>query len=220
VEHCCGAKSEELDALWSKQARTLWLVLAINAGMFVVEAVAGFLAGSAAVLADSLDMLGDALVYGVSLLVVGRSLQSRSWAALLKGSVMLLFGLGVLVEVVYKLISHEVPNSPLMAGTGAVALLANSICLVLLTRHRSDDINMRSAWVCSRNDIAANIGVLLAAAGVYLTHTIWPDIAVGVLITGLFLWSAIGIVREAIAELRATGTAAKLQREQPLNASS
>jgi cation diffusion facilitator family transporter len=217
VEHCCGAKSEELDALWSKQARTLWVVLAINAGMFVVEALAGLLAGSAALLADSLDMLGDALVYGVSLVVVGRNLHARSWAALLKGSAMLLIGMGVLAEVIYKLISREVPNAPLMGATGAVALLANSVCLMLLTRHRSDDINMRSAWVCSRNDIAANIGVLLAATGVFLTHTVWPDIAVGLLITGLFLWSAIGIVREAVAELRATGAATKLQRER-LNA--
>jgi Co/Zn/Cd efflux system component len=120
---------------------------------------------------------------------------------------MLLFGLGVLAEVIYKVVRGEVPNAPLMTGAGAVALLANCVCLVLLTRHRSDDLNMRSAWVCSRNDIAANVGVLLAAAGVFLTHTVWPDITIGLLITGLFLWSAIRIVREAIAELREPGGA-------------
>jgi cation diffusion facilitator family transporter len=214
VEHCCEARSDQLDVLWTRQARTLWIVLAINSAMFVAEVVVGWLAGSAAVLADSLDMLGDALVYGVSLLVVGRSLRARSWAALLKGSVMLLFGFGVLIEVLHKLISHEVPDAPLIAGIGAVALLANCVCLALLTSHRSDDLNMRSAWVCSRNDIAANVGVLLAAAGVFLTHTIWPDIAVGLLITGLFLWSALHIVQESIADLRQAGDISRPQAEQ------
>jgi cation diffusion facilitator family transporter len=181
-------------------------VLAVNSGMFVAEAVAGLLAGSAALLADALDMLGDALVYGVSLLVVGRGHRARSWAALLKGSVMFLFGLAVLGEVIHKLIVREVPNALLMTGTAAAALLANGVCLVLLTRHRSDDLNMQSAWVCSRNDIAANLGVLLAAAGVSLTRTIWPDITVGLLITGVFLWSASRIMREAIAQLRGSRT--------------
>jgi cation diffusion facilitator family transporter len=202
VEHCCEGKADHLEVLWSRQARTLWVVLIINSAMFVVEAIAGLLAGSAALLADSLDMLGDALVYGVSLLVVGRSLRARSRAALLKGSVMLLFGVGVLAEVVHKLITREIPDSLLMVGTGAAALVANCICLALLTRHRSDDLNMESAWVCSRNDIAANVGVLIAAGAVFLTRTVWPDILVGLLITGLFVSSALRIVREALAELR------------------
>ena len=185
----------------------LWVVLAINAGMFVAEGVAGLVAGSAALLGDSLDMLGDTLVYGVSLLVIGRAARARSWAAMLKGCVMLLFGLGVLAEVIRRVISGEVPYAPIMTGMGVVALTANSICLLLLTRHRADDLNMRSAWICSRNDIAANVGVLMAAAGVFLTGSIWPDIAVGLVITALFLWSAIRIVREASAELRATKAA-------------
>jgi cation diffusion facilitator family transporter len=177
-------------------------VLAINSGMFVAEAVAGFLAGSSALLADSLDMLGDALVYGVSLAVIGRSKRARAAAASLKGTVMLLFGFGVLAEVAYKLYTQHVPHSAIMSVTATFALLANSICLAVLTRHRSDDINMRSAWICSRNDLAANLGVILAAAGVFLTHTIWPDIIVGLLITGLVLVSASRVLRQSIGELR------------------
>jgi Co/Zn/Cd efflux system component len=201
VEHCCDLKPGELDLLWSRQSRILWIVLAINSSMFVAEAIAGLLASSAALLGDSLDMLGDALVYGVSLLVIGRSQRARAGAAALKGTVMLLFGLGVLAEVAYKLLTQHTPDSLIMSVTATSALIANSICLGLLTRHRSDDINMRSAWICSRNDLAANIGVLLAAAGVFVTKAAWPDIAVGLLITGLFLVSSLHVLRKAIGEL-------------------
>jgi cation diffusion facilitator family transporter len=206
VEHCCDSKSNELELLWSRQSRILWTVLAINSGMFVAEAVAGLVAGSAALLADSLDMLGDALVYGVSLVVIGRSQRARAGAATLKGAAMLLFGLAVLAEVAYKLYTGHVPNAAIMSVTAAFALVANSICLALLTRHRADDINMRSAWICSRNDLAANVGVILAAAGVFFTNTIWPDITVGLLITGLFLVSASRVLRQAISELRVVVT--------------
>jgi Co/Zn/Cd efflux system component len=125
----------------------------------------------------------------------------------LKGTAKLLFGLGVLVEVAYKLLAQHLPDATIMSLTAAVALLANSICLILLTRHRWDDINMGSAWICSRNDLAANVGVILAAVGVFLTNTIWPDIVVGLLITGLFLVSASRVLRQAVGELRATVTA-------------
>jgi Co/Zn/Cd efflux system component len=184
-------------------------VLIINSGMFVAEAAAGLLAGSAALLADSLDMLGDALVYGVSLAVIGRSSRARAGAATLKGAVMLLFGLAVLAEVAYKLLTRHTPDASIMSIMAAVALVANSICLVLLTRHRADDINMRSAWICSRNDLAANVGVIFAGAGVFLTNTIWPDIIVGLLITGLFLVSASRVLRRAITELRSVAARAK-----------
>jgi cation diffusion facilitator family transporter len=209
VEHCCDSKTNDVELLWSSQSRILWVVLAINSGMFVAEAFCGLLAGSAALLADSLDMLGDALVYGISLAVIGRSPRARAAAATLKGSVMLLFGCGVLAEVAYKLSTQHVPDASIMSVTAAVALVANSICLVLLTRHRADDINMRSAWICSRNDLAANVGVILAAAGVFLTNTIWPDIIVGLLITGLFLLSSLRVLRQAIGELRSVATTAK-----------
>lgn len=208
MEHCCNSNSNELDLLWARQSRILWVVLAINSGMFVAEAAAGLLAGSAALLADSLDMLGDALVYGVSLVVIGRSQRARAGAATLKGAVMLLFGIGVLAEVAYKLYARHVPDASIMSMTAAVALVANTICLVLLTRHRADDINMRSAWICSRNDLAANFGVILAAAGVFLTNTVWPDIVVGLLITGLFLVTSLRVLRQAIAEFRVAVTPA------------
>jgi cation diffusion facilitator family transporter len=212
VEHCCDSKTNELEVLWARQSRILWAVLAINAGMFVVEAAAGLVAGSAALLGDSLDMLGDALVYGVSLAVIGRSQKARAGAAAMKGTAMLLFGVAVLAEVAYKLYTQRVPDASLMSVTAAAALVANSICLVLLTRHRADDLNMRSAWICSRNDLAANIGVILAAAGVYVTRTIWPDIVVGLLITGLVLRSSLHVLRQAVAELRGGVTAGR----QPL----
>ena len=186
-------------------------MLAVNSGMFVAEAAAGLLAGSAALLADSLDMLGDALVYGVSLVVIGRSHEARAGAATLKGAAMLLFGLGVLAEVAYKLYT-QTPNAVIMSVTATIALVANSICLVMLTRHRWDDINMRSAWICSRNDLAANVGVILAAAGVFLTNTVWPDIIVGLIITGLFLVSASHVLRQAIGELRDVAATAKRAR--------
>jgi cation diffusion facilitator family transporter len=206
MEHCCDSKTHELEVLWSRQSRILWGVLAINSGMFVAEAFCGLLAGSAALLADSLDMLGDALVYGVSLAVIGRSRQARAAAATLKGAAMLLFGVGVLAEVAHKLYTQHVPDASIMSATAAVALVANSICLVLLTRHRADDINMRSSWICSRNDLAANVGVILAAAGVFFTNTVWPDVVVGLLITGLFLRSSVHVLRQAASELRVTAT--------------
>jgi Co/Zn/Cd efflux system component len=207
VEHCCNANASELDVLWSRQSRILRTVLAINALMFIVEAAAGLLAGSAALLGDSLDMLGDALVYGVSLAVIGRSPRARAGAAAMKGTAMLLFGIAVLADVGYKLYTQRTPDAALMSITAAIALAANSICLVLLTRHRADDINMRSAWICSRNDLAANIGVLLAAAGVFFTRSIWPDILVGLAITALFLRSSVHVLRQATNELRATPAA-------------
>src|SRR4029079_10998970 len=156
--------------------------------MFLAELVAGLAAGSVAVVADSLDMLGDALVYGFSLYVIRRSEHWRAGAALLKGGIMLLFGVAVLANIVRKVLTQELPTVPLMGVVGVAALAANGLCLVLLTRHRADDINMRSTWICSRNDILANVGVLLAAAGVHWSGTIWPDVAVSSVITALFVW--------------------------------
>ena len=189
-------------ALRGRQSRTLWTVLGINGGMFGLEMIIGLLAGSTALLADSLDMLGDALVYGFSLYVVGRSTRWRAGAALMKGGIMAGFGLMVLSQAGYHLISPEVPNFRLMGLTGALALTANVTCLMLLTRHRNDDLNMRSTWLCSRNDIIANLGVLAAAAGVFATDSVWPDLAVGLLITVVFMRTAVYVVRQAVTELR------------------
>lgn len=202
MEHCCDTKTETLAALRARQQGVLQLVLAINAVMFVVEGTAGLLAHSTALLADSLDMLGDALVYGLSLYALHRSAAWRAGAALTKGIIMAVFGVGVVVEAGLKMVTGVVPAEGMMGVFGALALTANVSCLVLLLRHRSDDLNMRSTWLCSRNDVIANGGVLLAAAGVALTGTAWPDMLIGLLIASLFLGSAWGVIRASVAELR------------------
>ncbi len=186
----------------ARQRRVLLVVLCINAAMFLVEFGAGLLADSTALLADSVDMLGDALVYGFSLYVVSRGSVWQARAALLKGTVMVIFGLGVFGEAVLKIVRGIVPAAGLMGSTGFLALAANVVCLFLLWRRRGDDINMRSTWLCSRNDVMANAGVLIAAGVVALTGSPWPDIAVGLLIATMFVTSATRVLRESRRALR------------------
>jgi cation diffusion facilitator family transporter len=202
MDSCCETKAEEISSLRSTHKTVFIAVLAINAVLFIVEATAGLLANSTALLADSLDMLGDSLVYGFSLYVLWRSAEWKTKAALLKGAIMAVFGLGILVEVIYKTISGIVPDAETMSIIGALVLAGNGICFLLLFRHRSDDINMRSTWLCSRNDIIANVSVILAALGVKLLDSNGPDIVVGAAIAALFLRSAFTILRESFAELR------------------
>lgn len=202
MSDCCHDKACELEALRARQSATLKTVLALNALMFVVEASAGVIAGSTALLADSLDMLGDALVYGVSLYAVQQSLREKAMAAMFKGVVMALFGLFVLARIGYAVLFPAAPDSALMGGIGVLALLVNAACLALLTGHRGEDINMRSIWLCSRNDIIANAGVLIAAAAVWLTASAWPDVVVGIAIAALFLRSAWYVLRESSSQLR------------------
>jgi Co/Zn/Cd efflux system component len=197
---CCD-DSCSTSALQGRQRRVLYWVLAINAGMFIVEASAGWIAHSSALLADSLDMLGDSLVYSFSLFAISRGPRWAARSALLKGGIMALFGLFVLGEVIHKLLWPVVPVAETIGVIGVLALLANLTCLLLLTRHRSDDINMNSVWLCSRNDIIANAGVLTAAAGVALTHQGWPDIVIGLLIATLFLRSAAQVIGRARTQL-------------------
>lgn len=194
---CCNENDAHIKHLRERQARMLWAVLAINAAMFVIEFTAGWLASSTALLGDSLDMLGDALVYGLSLFVVAKSMRWKAISAGFKGAVMLAFGLLVLGEAITKAIAGTVPEPSVMAVVGAAALAANIVCLLLLTRHRGDDVNMRSSWICSRNDLAANTGVLAAAALVAFSGSLWPDVIVGVAIAGLFLHSSLGVLRDA-----------------------
>jgi len=202
MDACCEQKADELTVLLGEHKRVLTAVLIINAVLFVVEAAAGLLANSTALLADSLDMLGDSLVYGFSLYVLWRSVAWKAKAALLKGAIMAVFGAGVLLEAVYKVISGIVPSAETMGIIGVLVLLGNGICFLLLFRHRSDDINMRSTWLCSRNDIIANVSVLIAAIGVKVLDTSWPDILVGAAIAALFLRSAFSVLRESLTELR------------------
>ncbi len=199
---CCNDKACEIDALRSRQSSTLKIVLVINAVMFVVELAAGLLGNSVSLVADSLDMLGDALVYAFSLYVVARSSAMKAKAALLKGAIMAAFGLFVLGQAIYRIVFPQLPVFEAIGAIGLLALAVNSTCFFLLWRHRADDINMSSVWLCSRNDIIANISVLLAAVGVWLTHSGWPDILIGLALAVLFLRSALFVLREAIKELR------------------
>jgi cation diffusion facilitator family transporter len=182
--------------------RILWVVLLINAVMFVVEGSTGFLAHSTSLLADALDMLGDAMVYGFSLFVLARSARWQAGAALTKGGFMLVFGLGVLGEALSKILYPVMPDVETMGFIGGLALVANLMCFFLLCQHRSDNLNMRSTWLCARNDLIANVGVLLAAAGSYVLTSHWPDILVGVIIASIFLSSARPILRQSMQALR------------------
>jgi cation diffusion facilitator family transporter len=201
MDDCCVDKASAVERLRERQTATLRVVLVLNVTMFVVELVSGLLAGSVALLADSLDMLGDALVYGFSLYVVARSAVWKARAAMAKAAVMALFGAFVLAQLVYKLVYPQVPTVEAMGVVGALALTANAVCFVMLWRHRVEDINMRSVWLCSRNDLIANVSVLLAAAAVWFTLSPWPDILVGGLLCTIFLRSAFLVAREARAEL-------------------
>jgi len=201
LDDCCIDKTCAVDRLRERQTATLRVVLMVNAAMFVVELVSGWLAESVALLADSLDMLGDALVYGFSLYVVARGPLWKARAAVAKAAVMGLFGVLVFGQLVYKLLYPQLPTVETMGGVGALALAANGVCFALLWRQRAEDINMRSVWLCSRNDLIANVSVLLAALAVSMTFSPWPDIAVGTLICALFLRSAFLVAREARAEL-------------------
>lgn len=185
-----------------RHGRVLWIVLAVNALMFFVEGVGGMVANSTSLMADSLDMLGDALVYGFSLFVLARSARWQARAALVKGGFMLVFGLAVLGEAGYKAMHPSMPSLVAMGAIGTIALAANLLCFVLLFTHRSDNLNMSSTWLCSRNDLIANIGVLLAVGGSYLMESRWPDIVVGLIIAGLFLGSAVGVLKQSFKVLR------------------
>jgi cation diffusion facilitator family transporter len=200
---CCEDKSCEITAMRANHSRVLWIVLAINAAMFLVEGVAGLLANSTSLLADALDMLGDALVYGFSLFVLLRSARWQAGATLAKGAFMLAFGLGVLGEAAYKVFVPVMPGVETMGIIGGLALAANLACFFLLYRHRGDNLNMSSTWLCSRNDLIANVGVLLAAGSSYLWASRWPDILVGSIIAGLFLHSAFGVLRQSLRALHA-----------------
>lgn len=199
VDGCCEIRTD----VPGHQRRALQIVLWLNVLMFLGEFGAGVAAHSTALLADSVDMLGDAIVYGFSLYAIARGPLWQARVALLKGLIMAAFGVAVLVEVGYKLATGVVPTADVMTLVGVVALGVNAVCLVLLSRHRADDINMRSAWLCSRNDVIANASVLLAAGGVALTGSGGPDIVIGLAIAVLFGNSAIRVIRDACRHLKA-----------------
>lgn len=198
----CCEKDDAIDALRERQSSTLKIVLAINISMFVAGIGAGIYAGSSALLSDSLDNLGDAMTYGLSLYVVYKASRAKAQVAFFKGGLILLAALIVLGQVIYKLIVPTLPIFEIMGVVSLFSLVANSVCLFLLTRHREDDVNMSSVWECSRNDIASNISVFLAAGAVWFTQSGWPDIVIALCLVGLFLRSAIRVFTSAAHELR------------------
>jgi len=213
----CGDAAEQLSAVADReQRRVLMIVLAINVALFVGEFAAGWWADSTALQADSLDSLGDAGVYALSLFVVGRSLKWRAGAAVVKGVFQGLFGIAVLAEVARRTVFGTVPDAPVMAVVAAVAFAANLTCFVLLTRFRHQDINLRSVWLCSRNDLVNNLGVIAAAGAVAWLGRGWPDLVVGALVAGLFLHTSYDVLRTAIRQLRQAETSPVVcQRGRP-----
>jgi Co/Zn/Cd efflux system component len=199
---CCGHHDDEpRTQLNAAYRRVLWAVLAINTSMFAVEIGAGLHAGSASLQADALDFLGDAANYGISLFVVGMSLRYRASAALAKGASMGLFGFWVLSVAVWHLHSGTRPEAVTMGAVGIVALAANAVSFGLLWVYRGGDSNMRSAWICTRNDVLGNLAVLLAAVGVFGTGTGWPDVTVAAVMACLAIQGAWLVVRHAASEL-------------------
>jgi Co/Zn/Cd efflux system component len=203
--HCCSHHDHEPDtaARDARYRRVLWAVLAINATMFVVEIGAGLAAGSASLQADALDFLGDAGNYVISLFVIGMALRYRATAALAKGATMGLFGVWVVATVVWHAFAGTVPEPMTMGAVGGAALLANAASFGLLWAYRHGDSNMRSVWICSRNDVIGNLAVLLAALGVFGTGTGWPDIVVAAVMAALALQGAWVVIRHSAGELRA-----------------
>jgi Co/Zn/Cd efflux system component len=202
----CCCTPPPLDPGKSQQAaayrRVLWTVLGINAGMFVVEVGAGLAAGSASLQADALDFLGDAANYGISLFVVGMALRYRAFAALAKGISMGVFGLWVIGMVLWHAWHGTLPSAFTMGAIGLAALAANAASFGLLWVYRNGDANMRSAWICTRNDVLGNLAVLLAAAGVLGTGTGWPDVLVAAIMAALALQGAVTVIRQSFGELR------------------
>ena len=209
---CCEDKSCEIDALREKHSRVLKLVLAINATMFLLEGITGWFANSTSLMADALDMLGDALVYGMSLYVLTKSQQQQAKVSLVKGGFMLFFGLFVLGDALYKLSYPAIPNAQTMGIIGTFALLANLVCFFLLYSHKEDNLNMSSTWLCSRNDLFANVGVLIAAGLSYVYFSKWPDIIIGGAIALLFLKSSWHVISEAISAIKQPKPAAAVQK--------
>jgi Co/Zn/Cd efflux system component len=204
ADHCCAPPPLNLGPRQDVGAfrRVLWAVLGINAAMFLVEIGAGLAAGSAALQADALDFLGDAANYAISLLVVGMALRYRASAALAKGATMGVFGLWVIGVTGWQVLHGTLPHYITMGSVGFAALVANALSFYLLWRHRTGDANMRSAWICTRNDVLGNLAVLLAALGVFGTGTGWPDIIVAAIMAMLALQGAVTVVRHALAELK------------------
>lgn len=200
---CCDNNCA-VDTLRERQRGTLKIVLGINGVMFLVIVVAAFYGNSTALLADSLDNLGDALTYGLSLFAVSRGATVKAKVALFKGGLIFLAACIVAAQIAYRIVVPSVPVFEIMGVFSILGLGANSLCLYLLWRHRHEDVNMSSVWECSRNDIAANLSVFVAAGAIWLTGSGWPDIVVALGLVWLLMRSAIRVISSALVELRTT----------------
>lgn len=198
---CSCGDSIKFDGLSVGYKRALWAVIAINATMFLVEMSAGMLSGSQALKADALDFLGDTATYAISLFVIGMPLIWRARAALFKGLSLGAMGLWVLGSTAFQILVLGVPQAEIMGAIGFLALVANLSSVLLLLKYRDGDANVRSVWLCSRNDAIGNLAVVLAAGGVWSTGTAWPDLIVAGIMASLFLHASIGIIRQALGEL-------------------
>lgn len=218
ADPCCGSKTESakptggdacckgtvpvFDGVDPRYKRVLWIVIAINGIMFFVEMIAGRLSGSQALQADALDFLGDTLTYGLSLAVIGASLRVRASAALFKGGSLALLGFWVFGSTVWQVFIRGVPEAEVMGAIGLLALASNVASVLLLMKWKDGDANVRSVWLCSRNDAIGNLVVMAAALGVWGSSTAWPDLAVAGVMAGLFLVSAVNILKQAWQEYR------------------
>jgi len=194
------------DGMNARYKRVLWTVIGINGAMFLAEMVAGQLAGSQALKADALDFLADTITYGLSLAVIGASLRTRASAALLKGVSLSLMAAWVFGSTIYQTLVLGLPKAEVMGAVGMLALAANLASVLLLLPYKDGDANVRSVWLCSRNDAIGNVIVMVAALGVWGTASAWPDLAVAAVMAGIFLTSSVQILRQAWAEYR-DGTA-------------
>ena len=204
----CCQETAKFDGASPAFKRALWAVIAINGTMFALEMTAGALAGSQALQADALDFLGDTLTYGLSLYVIGMSVAARTNAAMLKGASLAGMGLWVFGATLYQVFVLETPRAEVMGAIGFLALVANLVSVLILLRFKDGDANVRSVWLCSRNDAIGNVAVLLAAGAVWASGTAWPDLLVAAIMAGLFLWSALQILRQSLHERRHAAHAA------------
>ncbi|SDU26650.1 Co/Zn/Cd efflux system component [Pseudomonas pohangensis] len=203
--HCCNHEVEQNAPRTQGYRRILWIALAVNLLMFAVEIGSGMRAGSVSLLADALDFLGDSANYAISLWVLGLGLAVRARAAQFKALSMLLFGLGVLAVALWNAWRGVLPDAPTMGLVGSLALLANLGVAALLYGYREGDSNMRSVWLCTRNDALGNLAVLLAALGVFGSGTAWPDLLVAGVMASLAISAALQVLRQAHGELQAGG---------------
>ncbi|UJW76288.1 cation transporter [Rhizobium sp. SL42] len=201
----CGHSHGPFDGMSDTYKRRLWLVIAINAGMFFIEMTAGQLARSQALQADALDFFADAVTYGISLAVIGASIRVRTTAAAAKGLSLFVMGLWVFGSTLYRVFYMNLPEAPVMGAIGFLALIANVASVLLLMNYKDGDANVRSVWLCSRNDAIGNVIVMIAAIGVWGTATAWPDLIVAAIMAGLFLTSSIQILQQSWMEWQQGG---------------